>query len=148
MWYCTHVAKQSLLGSLFAIMLCSLGLFLESYTTLNEILKIMHEDCPNGMFCIASKETFTHSSIKDACWKCEQDVMGIDKLLTYQFTMTFSLPKLYPINGVSNTLWSKKVGFTWVGECGCPGIQHMWWDQLCGRLPFVKHSPWSIALLS
>ena len=42
------------------------------------------QDLHNGMFCPASGETFTHSSIKYACSQQEQDVTGIDKVLASQ----------------------------------------------------------------
>ena len=35
----------------------------------------------NVMFCLAIREAFTHSIIKDVCKKLEQGVTGVDKML-------------------------------------------------------------------
>ena len=48
----------------------------------------------NAMFYRATREAFTHSSIKDVCKKKEQDVMSIDKMLTYRSIIIVDLSKL------------------------------------------------------
>ena len=101
----------------------------------------------------------TYSSIRDVCKKRDHDVMGIYEVLTNQFILNFSISKLYPINGISRLLWSKK---KWIHLDGadhvellknyienlCTFMPNMRRGQLCAGFLLIKRNPCSFTFLS
>ena len=67
------------------------------------------------LVCSVKSSSSIKASHVDLLKMCQwnQDVTGIDKVLTTQSIMILGLPKLEPINDISYILWSKKGGFMW-----------------------------------